>query len=115
MFDLLSAKVEYPVKENRHDGEVTLTLLRDVRVYSGAMVVEFATSDLTARGVDEAQYQACMSMSPSKRAAAGCGDYVHTAGVVVFAADTAAAGFTVRIVDDLCRERFMEYIQVRIT
>lgn len=90
-----------------------MTLLRDLPVYAGAMVVEYATSDLTARGVDEAKYEACMQMSPQLRAAAGCGDYLHATGVVVFEPGAASAGFTVSIVDDLCRERFMEYIQVR--
>lgn len=106
-------QTEYPVLENRPDGVVTVTLLRDLSVYAGAMVVEYATSDLTARGVDEAKYVACMEMSPQLRAAAGCGDYLHTTGVVVFEADATSAGFAVRIIDDLCRERFMKYIQVR--
>jgi hypothetical protein len=104
--------VEFPVLENRLDRVVTVTLLRDLAVYAGPMVVEYATSDLTARGVDEAQYQACLAISPGLRAAAGCGDYLHTSGVVVIPADATSGGFTVSIVDDLCRERFMEYIQV---
>jgi hypothetical protein len=98
--------------ENRLDRVVTVTLLRDLSVYAGDMVVEYATSDLTARGVDEAQYQACLGISPGLRAAAGCGDYLHTSGVVLIPADATSGGFTVSIVDDLCRERFMEYIQV---
>jgi hypothetical protein len=102
------------VLENRLDRVVTVTLLRDLSVYAGDMVVEYATSDLTARGVDEAQYQACLGISPGLRAAAGCGDYLHTSGVVVIPADATSGGFTVSIVDDLCRERFMEYIQVRM-
>lgn len=99
--------------ENRQDRVVTLTLLRDLDVYAGAMVVEYATSDLTAQGVDDKQYADCLLMSPQYRAAAGCGDYLRSAGAVVFAPGATSAGFTVSIVDDLCRERFMEYIQVR--
>jgi hypothetical protein len=105
-------QVEYTVLESRQDGVVTVTLLRDLNVYAGAMVVEYATSDLTAQGVDTAQYEACMLMAPQLRPAAGCGDYEHSSGVVIFAAGAGSAGFTVRIVDDVCRERFMEYIQV---
>ena len=91
---------------------MTLTLLRDLNVYAGAMVVEFATSDLTAQGVDDAKYEECLRIPAERRAAAGCGDYLLTAGVVEFPAGATTAGFTVSIVDDLCRERFMEYIQV---
>jgi hypothetical protein len=105
-------QVEYAVLESRQDRVVTITLLRDLNVYAGAMVVEYATSDLTAQGVDTAQYEACMLMAPQLRPAAGCGDYEHSSGVVIFAAGAGSAGFTVRIVDDVCRERFMEYIQV---
>lgn len=76
--------------------------------------MEFATSDLTAHGVDDAKYEECLQISPEKRAAADCGDYLLTAGIVEFTPGSAAAGFTVSIVDDLCRERFMEYIQVTL-
>ena len=77
------------------------------------MAIEFATSDLTAQGVDPAKYAACLLISVGERAAAGCGDYEQTSGVVVIAAGDTSGGFTVSIVDDLCRERFMEYIQVQ--
>lgn len=108
-------QVEYPVLENRHDRTVTLTLLRDLNVYAGAMVVEFATSDLTARGVDETRYDECLLMATMDRGAAGCGDYQLTSGVVVIPAGIRSGGFTVKIMDDLCQERFMEYIQVTVS
>lgn len=98
--------------ENRQDRVLTLTILRDLSVFAGALAIEYATSDLTARGVDSTKYAACMLLSVGLRAAAGCGDYEQTSGVVHIAAGDTSGGFTVSIVDDLCRERFMEYIQV---
>ncbi len=94
------------------DKVVTVTILRDLLVYAGPMAIEYATSDLTARGVDAAQYEACMGIAVRDRAAAGCGDYLHASGVVAIAAGDTSGGFTVSIIDDLCHERFMEYIQV---
>lgn len=112
---MLFAQTEYPIIENRRDRVVTVTILRDLAVYAGAMAVEYATSDLTAQGVDRAKYAACLLLSVGERAAAGCGDYEQTSGVLEIAAGDSSGGFTVSIVDDLCRERFMEYIQVLTT
>ena len=101
--------------ENRHDHLVTLTLLRDLSVYAGEIVVEYATSDLTARGIDEAKYAACMDLPTMQRGPQGCGDYLHAAGSVIIPAGVKSGGFQVRIVDDLCKERFMKYIQVTLS
>lgn len=101
--------------ENRHDRVVTLTILRDLSVYAGTIVVEFATSDLTARGVDKARYEECLLLAPLQRGPAGCGDYQHSSGVVVIPEGVKSGGFTVNILDDLCKERFMEYVQVTLS
>lgn len=90
----------------------TVTLLRDRDIFNGRIVVEYATSDLTAKGVDSLKYAECMKMATLLRASAGCGDYEQTSGVIVMEPTDDKAGFTVNIVDDLCYERFMEYIQV---
>lgn len=90
----------------------TVTLLRDREIYDGRIIVEYATSDLTAKGVDALKYAECMKMATLLRAAAGCGDYEQTSGVIVMESTDDKGGFTVNIVDDLCYERFMEFIQV---
>ena len=108
-------QIEYTILENRHDRVVTLTVLRDLLVYAGDTVVEYATSDLTARGMDSARYEECLAMATMDRGPAGCGDYEQSSGVVIIPAGVKSGGFTVRILDDLCKERFMEYIQVTLS
>lgn len=105
--------MEYAVSEGR--GKVaTVTLIRDAAIYSGRVVLEYATSDLTARGIDTTKFDACMMLSVRERGLAGCGDYEQTTGQMVIEAGDMSGGFTVRIMDDLCFERFMEYLQVTI-
>ena len=93
---------------------VTVTLLRDPLVYAGTIALEYATSDLSARGVDSVQFAACQRLSVRERGAAGCGDYEQTSGVMVLSEQDMSGGFTVNIMDDLCHERFLEYIQVSL-
>jgi hypothetical protein len=90
-----------------------VTLLRDPDVFAGLVVLQYATSDLTARGVDSFKFDKCMALSVRERAAVGCGDYEQSSGLVVIEPGDMSGGFTVRIMDDLCYEAFMEYIQVR--
>jgi hypothetical protein len=92
---------------------VAITVLRDVSVYAGALAVEYATSDLTARGIDSEHFEACLMTPIAARPDAHCGDYEQTSGVLVIAAGDTSGGFYVRIMDDLCYERRLEYIQVR--
>lgn len=92
-----------------------MTLLRDPAVYSGRVVLEYATSDLTARGVDSAKFDACMALSVRERGPAGCGDYEQSAGLVVIEPGDMSGGFTVRVLDDLCFERFSTYLQVTLS
>jgi hypothetical protein len=89
--------------------------MRDVNVFSGMLVLEFATSDLTATGVDSNKYAECLELPPLKRGAAQCGDYEHTQGLMTIAAGDDRGTFTVGIVDDRCREHFMEFIQLTIS
>ena len=92
---------------------VALTIDRDVNVFPGRMVIEYATSDLTARGVDSIFYNHCLSLPVNHRAAIGCGDYEQTAGRVIFEEGVGGGSFEIRIMDDRCYERFMKFIQVR--
>jgi hypothetical protein len=50
---------------------VTLTILRDVSIFDGLVVLEYATSDLTAKGIDEAKHKACMLMATADRGIQG--------------------------------------------
>ena len=102
----------YPVVE----GEqylVALTIQRDVDVYPDRMVLEYATSDLTARGVDPEFYNYCQSLPVNHRAQIGCGDYEQTVGRVVLESGIPEGSFEIRIMDDRCYERFSKFIQVR--
>jgi hypothetical protein len=105
-------QIEYAVSEGRSK-LATVTLLRDADVFAGLIVLQYATSDLTARGIDSAKFDECMVLSVRERAAVGCGDYEQSTGLVVIEPGDMSGGFTVRIMDDLCYEPFMEYIQVR--
>jgi hypothetical protein len=105
------SQLVYPVLEG-YDKFVTLTVLRDLEVYAGEVVLEYATNDLTAKGIDTERYDFCLRLPVSQRASKGCGDYEQTAGHLVIPAGVTSGGFTVRIMDDLCFSRNMKYIQV---
>jgi hypothetical protein len=47
---------------------------------AAALSVEYATSDVSAVGVSNARWLACLAMVGGLRGAAGCGDYVQTSG-----------------------------------
>lgn len=89
-------------------------MLRDTAIYNGSLTLEYATSDLTARAVDEVKYRECRALPVADRAAAQCGDYEQTRGLMYIAPGDDRGTFTVRLIDDYCPERFVEYVQVII-
>ena len=91
---------------------VTVTILRDTSVYDDVLVLEYSTSDLTAEGVDSNKYEECLRLPPMQRGPAKCGDYEQTSGEMTIAAGDDRGTFTVGLVDDLCKEKFVEFIQV---
>lgn len=91
---------------------ITLTIYRDTTIYDGLLVLEYATSDLTATGIDAEKYLACSKLATADRGPAGCGDYMQTAGFVTILPGERSGGFNVNIVDDTCNESNMKYIQV---
>jgi hypothetical protein len=105
----------FKVVENYDRQYITVTILRDVRIYSDLLQLEYSTSDLTARGVDSIKYAECLKLPPMQRGPAKCGDYEQTKGIMTILAGDDRGTFTVGIVDDLCRERFMEFVQVNCT
>jgi hypothetical protein len=115
MFASLSfSKPEYPVLEGT-DIEVTLTVQRNVDVFDGDINIEYATSDLTARGVDNTKFDACQNIPTNERGPSGCGDYEQTQGVLFIPKGSNSGGFKVKLMNDLCYERFLEYIQVTLS
>lgn len=90
----------------------TIALNRNLDIYSGRLVIEYATSDLTAQGVDRYKFDSCLALSPMNRAAAGCGDYEQTRGLLILAPNSNSGGFKIRIMNDMCKEFYMKYVQV---
>ena len=96
------------------DSVARVFVVRNVDVYSGPLTFEFATSDLTAQGVDSAHYTYCTSVLPTlERGSNNCGDYEQTRGTVVMTGTSTS--FAINIVDDLCKERNMEWFQVTLS
>ena len=95
--------------------QVLITVQRNLETYSGPVTFQYSTSDLTATGVDKTQYAACMAAPTRLRGELNCGDYEQTSGTLVMGATDTAASFTVNIVDDLCRELYMEYFQITLS
>lgn len=77
-------------------------------------MLEYATSDLTAQGVDSAHFATCQAIATAQRPQEGCGDYEHTAGQVVFLPGVVTGGFVVPIMDDYCYERDSKFIQLTL-
>ncbi len=102
------------MKEDYDRFYVTITVMRDLSIYRDRIVLEYATSDLTAQGIDSIKYQECLRLPPMKRSQAKCGDYEQTRGEMVIEADRDRSTFTIGIIDDLCLEQFMEYIQITL-
>ena len=90
-----------------------MSVERDLTIFSGPIAIAYATSDITAKGIDDVKYAQCQELPPSLRGAAYCGDYRQTQGIIVMGAGKTLAGFEVPLVNDLCNERFLKFIEVR--
>ena len=108
------AQPEFRVLEGT-DSTATITIFRDVNIFDGELTIEYATSDLTALGVDSVKYAACLAMAASLRADAGCGDYEQTTGIIHFSEGSNSGGFEVNLMNDQCRQRFFRYIQLTLS
>ena len=109
------AEATFKIIESYDRQYARITILRDLNVFSDMLVLEYATSDLSAEGVDSNKYEECLKLPPLKRGPAQCGDYEHTQGLMTISAGDDRGTFTVGIVDDRCREHFMEFIQLTIS
>jgi hypothetical protein len=105
----------FVVGENYDRPYVTVTVLRDLSLFNERITLEFATSDVTATGIDSNKYQACLRLPKMQRGLAQCGDYEQTRGIMVLEEGRDRSTFTVGIVDDLCGEKFMKFIQLTLS
>jgi hypothetical protein len=80
---------------------------------SRALTIAYATSDLTAKGIDTAKFAECMNRPVAARE--GCGDYLMVAGEVTFEPGDASVNFVVYLVNDLCHEHHPEYLLVTLS
>jgi len=90
----------------------TITVVRDSSHVSSILTVGYSTSDLTATGVDPDKFAYCNTLAAAARD--GCGDYQQTAGEITFLAGSSSETFTIKIMNDFCKERYMEYIQLTL-
>jgi len=97
------------------DAYILVVVKRDLAVFSGDVHLEYGTSDLSAKGVDRLKYTYCMTIPPADRGPLDCGDYLQASGrFTIFAGDTSGE-FKVYLIDDLCHEKYPEYIQVTLS
>ncbi|CAM9209584.1 unnamed protein product [Hapterophycus canaliculatus] len=125
--------------------KATVLVARDSEQSDFWLTVAFATSDLTARGVDSDAYRECSELartcsrtqthfssfgsrisramdgldaettSPPSATKGVCGDFEQTAGELTFEPGQIEQSFFVRIMDDHCRERYPEYVQLSLS
>ena len=91
---------------------VTITLQREAAYADKVYTVGYATSDLTAIGIDEAKFIACNAMAATLRD--GCGDYQQTSGEATFPAGSTQTTFTINIMNDFCIEHYAEFVQLSL-
>jgi hypothetical protein len=92
---------------------VVIRLTRDLAVSKERLVISFATSDISALGVDTETFEYCLSLYLDDRDLS-CGDYEQTAGDVVFAEGVAEAVFFVRVMDNPCRQLRTRFVQLTL-
>jgi len=106
------SKGEYVALEGV-DSTITITVMRDTAYVDTILTVGYAVSDLTATGVDSDKFTLCEAKPASQRD--GCGDYELTSGEITFTRGSNSAVFTIRIMNDFCKERYMEYAQLTLS
>lgn len=92
--------------------EIDVVILRDLHINTNQIIIEYSTSDITAKGIDSIAFERCLSIPVGSRGGDFCGDYLQTSGTLVIDEGASSGIFKVQIVDDLCHERFPEFIQV---
>lgn len=106
-------QAEYIVSE-ASTVDAKVIVYRDATLYDGDMYVDYATSDLSAKGVNDEMYLTCMAMSPYHRGLYGCGNYRRVQGTLFIPRGYNFSGFTVPLINDDCLSRFPKYIQLNL-
>jgi len=104
-------KVEYIALEGS-DHTVKIFLQRDLLWSNSTLTIGYSTSDLSAIGVDASKFDECLRSHVSQRD--GCGDYEQAAGEVTFEEGEEHTYFKLRVMDDHCAERRLEYVQLNL-
>eukprot|EP01041_Mallomonas_annulata_P002557 gene2557-4990_t len=94
---------------------IVVSIIRDSNVYANDITIEYATSDLTAKAINSTHYDYCMQLDPFRRSYSDCGDYKQTNGLLTIPYGKNYGAITVFIVDNLCRDRFMKYLQITLS
>lgn len=110
-YSLRFSQVEYEAIEGSHD-KISIIILRDEASTNSSLTVGFATSDLSAAGIDKGKFDECLNKTIEERI--NCGDYEQTSGYLVFQPGETSKSFDVRVMDDYCWERHLEYIQLNL-
>jgi hypothetical protein len=105
------SKVEFVALEGS-DHVVKIFLERDLSWSNSTLTIGYSTSDLTAIGVDSLKFDECLQSPVSQRD--GCGDYEQADGEVTFRQGEEQTYFTIRVIDDHCIERRLEYVQLNL-
>lgn len=105
------SKVEFVALEGS-DHTVKIFLQRDMLWSNSTLRIGYSTSDLSAIGVDSTKFGECLQSHVSQRD--GCGDYEQAAGEVTFEEGEEHTYFTIRVMDDHCIERRLEYVQLNL-
>ena len=104
----------YPALEGT-DAFIVIDLIRDLSIYTGEVILEYATTDLSGVGVDALKFAECLTLPTGIRSAALCGHYQQTSGLVRIPPGTTSGVFTVNIMNDLCRQKFFRYVQITLS
>jgi hypothetical protein len=94
---------------------VVVNIGRDSEWLGRSFTISYATSDLTAQGVDLIKYDECMNMPLEDRGSKCKGDYLQTAGEITFGPKDSEVAFAVFIINDKCHEHYPEYILLTLS
>jgi hypothetical protein len=93
------------------DGSIEIVIRRDISYYQGPLEVQYATSDITAIGVDRSTFANCLRFSEGKRPIK-CGDYLHTYGILKFLFGQSSVSVKIILTPNNCKYAYSRYGQV---
>ena len=81
---------------------------------SGTAHIGYATSDITAIGVNADIFYKCQKYFNYERRPQACGDYLMAAGELTFAPTQFDQTIRIEIMDDWCHERYGEFFRIQL-